>query len=186
MAKAPDYSEYVKPQSEDALAQLARLADDQVKCQMDLDEAEAQVERANAALKQVAEVAIPELMQTLGIETFTTKTGLKITVKEDVRASILKEKKEHALAWLRDNNHGALIKRVLKMTFGMGEDGEAQQALDLLAGYEVDDDAGVHPATLAKFVRETLEVGQEVPEELFSIHKQRVAKIQVAGSKKGR
>ena len=44
---------------------------------------------------------------------------------------------------------------------------------------EVDDVANVHPSTLAAFVREKLREGEELPLDLFGVHRQRIAKIEV-------
>jgi hypothetical protein len=174
-----DYSEYAKPQSEDALARLSRLADQQLEAQRDLATAEADVKRAKKALADVAEVAIPELMEELGIEDFTTTSGVKISVKEKVRASIIAAQKAAAFRWLRENGHEALIKRKIEVQFGMGEDAQAQEALAALGDLPVKDDSSVHAQTLAKFVRELLAEGKDVPEEMFSVHKQRVSNIKI-------
>ena len=174
-----DYSEHVQPQSEDGLAQLSRLAEEQLERQKAVAAAEAELEKRKDELRETAEVAIPELMEELGIETFTTSNGLKVSVKEDIRASILAANKAQAFQWLRDNGHSAIIKRIVKVQFGMGEDDQAEQAIEALGDLPVEDESNVHWQTLCRFAREMLSEGQEIPEELFSIHRQRVSKIKV-------
>jgi len=175
-----DYSEFTEPTSDDALAELSRLADAQLEAQKAVARAEQDLKDRQAELRRIAEELIPERMEEMGIETFTTTSGVKISVKEQIRASILAANKAAAFRWLREEGHEALIKRIVKLQFGMGQDAQAQEAIDRLGpDYDIDDDCKVEPMTLKKFVREMLEEGQEVPEDLFSVHRQRVANIKV-------
>ena len=177
-----DYSEFTKPQSEDALARLSVMADEQLQKQLDVAVATKALKDAKEELDQVSMFDIPELMAELGIEEFQTTSGLKVSIKEKVRASILKATQIQAFMWLRENGHAAIIKRIVKVQFGMGEDEMAQKAIETLLkqALPVEDNSSVHPSTLAKFVREMFENGAEVPEELFSVHRQRVAGIKTS------
>lgn len=177
-----DYSDYTKPQSEDALARLSVMAEDQLQKQLDVAIAEKALKDAKEELDQVSMFDIPELMEKLGIEQFQTTSGLKVSIKEKVRASILKATQHQAFAWLRENGHAAIIKRIVKVQFGMGEDVYAQQAVEALEAQSlpVEDNSSVHPATLAKFVREMQEDGAEVPTDLFSIHRHSVSTIKTS------
>lgn len=176
-----DYSEHEKPKSEDALAKLSELADKQLALEKELAEAEKAVEDAEKALREVSEIEIPELMDQLSIEDFKTTSGLKVSVKEDIRAHIKKANQPDAFQWLREHGHEALIKRELKVQFGKGEDEQAESTLKTLreAELQAEDKAYVHPSTLAKFVREKLKAGEEIPLELFGVHRQRVSKVNV-------
>lgn len=176
-----DYSEHTKPKSESDLSKLATLADKQIDLERQLAEAEATVKSSKRALAEIREVEIPELMDSLGMEEFKTTSGLKIKVKENIRASISKANQADAFAWLREHGHDALIKRELKVLFGKGEDAQAEETLEMLreAELQADDNASVHASTLAKFVREKLEAGEEVPMELLGVHRQRVSSVSV-------
>jgi hypothetical protein len=169
-----DYSDFQKrPQSDDALAKLTQLAEDQLAATSALTEAEEQVTAKKEALRLIAEVAVPELMDELGMEEFTTTSGIKVKVSTKIRASISAEHQAAAFRWLRENNHEALIKREVKMQFGMGEDEIAQETIEKLDGLPLQDKSSVHNGTLVKFITEMLEGGKPIPEELFNIHKQR-------------
>lgn len=176
-----DYSEFTTPKDMgEGLAKLSEMADEQVRRELVLAKADKAAALAKEELRQISEEAIPELMMTMGIETFKTTSGITINVKETIRASVLKATEAAAFAWLRANGHAALIKRKVALQFGMGDDELAQATLDKLEGLDVEDKSSVHSGTLAKFVREQLEEGTEVPEDLFSIHKQRVSKVKVS------
>lgn len=177
---AHDYSEFITERSVDKLELLSELATEQLRLETKLEEAQAAVEVAAKELQDIAERAIPELMLDLGMESFRTSSGIKVDVGEKVRASIIAAQHANAMAWLRDEGHAGLIKRKLELSFGMGEDKMAKKALDLLEDYEVGDKADVHWSTLGKFVREMLAEGKEVPDTLFSVHKQRISKVKVS------
>lgn len=175
-----DYSGYQsRPQSDDALAKLSQLAEDQLAASHALAAAEKAVEDRKEELRQIAEVEVPELMDTLGMKEFTTTSGIKIKVAVKIRASINAQNQAGAFRWLRENNHEAIIKREVKVQFGMGEDAQAQETLKKLEGLPVQDKSSVHNATLVKFVGEMLKDGLPVPEELFNIHRQRFTKVDV-------
>lgn len=177
---AQAYEKYAKrPQSEDKLAELSQLAEEQLAKQQAVADAERALKERKEELRQIAEVAVPELMDSLGIENFTTTSGIKIKVGTKIRASINAQNQRGAFDWLREHGHEAIIKRELKMTFGMGEDEQAQEVIKKLDGMPVQDKSAVHPSTLVKFVGEMLEAGHDVPAELFNIHQQRITKIDV-------
>lgn len=175
-----DYSDFTaRPQSSDAMAKLTELAIAQLKAEKSIDDAETALKQAKEDLRQIAEDQIPELMDQLGVAAFTTTNGLKITVDTKTRASIAAKSKAEAFRWLRKNGHAALIKREIRMLFGMGEDDLAEIAKAMLADMPVEDSSSVHNATLVKFVGEMLKEGKSIPEELFNVHQQRFTKVKV-------
>lgn len=180
MSSENAYLDYVQPQTAGGeLSQLSALAERQAAAQAKVADLEAQLNKAREELRDIAERQVPELMDRIGIDEFKTTTGLKIKIDETIRASIPKAKAPLALAWLKNNGHGSLIKRVVSVTFGRGEEEKADELCRRLAGeFEVDDNASVHPSTLAAFVREKLRNGEEIPLDLFGVHRQRVAKIE--------
>ncbi len=173
-----DYAQFQTAEGE--LSQLAKLAEQQAAVQAKIADLETQLDKAREEFRDVAEHQIPELMDQLGIREFKTATGLRVKVVETIRASIPKDKTSLALAWLRQHGHASLIKRMVAVTFGVGEDDKADELHQRLAGeFSVEDTAGVHHATLAAFVREKLREGEEIPLDLFGVHRQRVSKIEI-------
>lgn len=176
------YLEYAQAAPEmrgDALAQLTHLASEQARIAADILKDEEALSKKRDALRDIAEKQIPELMDSLNLTEFKTATGLKLKVEETIRASIPAALAARAFAWLKTHGHAALIKRDLKVSFGRGEDEKADALARSLAeqGFDADDKAGVHPSTLSAFVREKLRDGEEVPLDLFGVHRQRVSKI---------
>lgn len=179
MSSDESYLAYVQPQAEGGeLSQLQKLAEQQAAAEAKVAQIEAQLNKAREELRDLSERQVPELMDQIGIEEFKTSSGLLIKVDETIRASIPKAKAPLAFAWLKEHGHASLIKRVIKVAFGKGEEELANDLHDKLAEhYEVADDASVHPSTLAAFVREMLRDGEEVPLDLFGVHRQRTSQV---------
>lgn len=173
-----DYLKYTAPVlSGSELAQLSELAELQAKSEAEIADLEARLTKAREVHRDLAERQVPELMDKVGMSEFKTTSGLKIEVNETIRASISKAAAGGAFAWLKAHGHSALIKRLISVSFGKGEDEKADELKAQLNAYEVDDVSNVHPATLSAFVREKLQKGEDIPLDLLGVHRQRVAKI---------
>lgn len=174
------YADYTQAQDDgNALAELSLLADRQAEAALRVAELEKQLEEARDRLRDISERQLPEKMDELGMEEFKTRTGLRIRIKEAIRTSIPKARQAEAFEWLRQNGYGGLIKRIVAVKFGKGEDEVAEKlARDLANGHEVDDTASVHPSTLRSFVTEQLTNGVDLPLDLFGVHRQRTSVIE--------
>lgn len=117
-------------------------------------------------IRKLEEQTIPEHMDSLGMEEFTTTSGVKVKVKSFFGGNIKEENREAAFAWLRENNKGAIIKTAISMTFGMGEEEKAAEVQENLVESCIPFTAkeSVHPATLISFVKESLEGGIPLPD----------------------
>ena len=179
-----EYEDYITPATEEAvsLAELQKLAELQAEAEAKVKRIEAELNAAQAILKDLAEKQVPEMMDSIGIEQFTTKTGLKISIKEVIRASISKANETRAFAWLRANGCGSLIKREVKAQFGMGEDEQAEHLLEIMQEGHIEgvsDKQSVHAMTLASFVIKRLKEGEELPIEVFGVHRQRFSQVKL-------
>lgn len=178
-----DYSEYTDNSTTDGeLGQLASLAETARKLEMEVEEAQRALKKLQDDHRQVVEQQIPELMDQIGMEKFSTKTGLNIAIKEAIRASLGSGvEKERNIKWLEDNGHEAVVKMSVLVPFGRGDEQrkQAQELADRLEaeGLDASFERKVEPSTLSSLIRELLEQGLPVPEESFHVHRQRTAKI---------
>lgn len=177
-----DYSEYKDDEviGDNLMAVLTGLADQQ-------EAAEAEVLRLEELLKEAkknvllySETSIPQALD--GLEgKFKLTDGRSITIKEDVRSGLTKENKPKGLLWLNNNGHSAIVKREFKIEFGKGDDKWADKFERDLAKRKkplnVKRSMSVHASTLKAFVRQALEDGEDIPQKLFGVYRQRVAKI---------
>lgn len=174
---------------EGLLGRLAHVVAQQMVAEIDVAQAEESLKEARERLRQVQEILLPELMAEAGVETFTTTSGIEVSVKPDLHANVSAERQPEAFAWLRAHGHGSLIKNDVVVTFGRGEEARARAVVDALRadGHVVARKEAVHPSTLKAFVREQLLQQAEpqedgaprpaFPLELFGVHETRKAML---------
>lgn len=164
------------------LQEIASLASQQLDLERKLTEANLVVESITKRLREVAEIALPEAMRSVGLKAFTLDNGAKLSIKDELYCSVRKDSESLAYAWLRDNGFGDLIKNKIEVGFGRGDEDKAAHLIDVLeregfAGY--DQKTGVHPATLKAFAKEQLGEGRPLPDTLFSVAQVRRAVIKI-------
>lgn len=151
-------------QSEDSLAKLRALADEQTLLESEVNDATLALEKKKAELDAVALRKIPDLMAELQIEKFTLADGFEVSIKEKLNASIKPEHKPQAIQWIKDNGYGGIIKVAVGIDFDKGEIEKAEGLVEELAkkGFSASSSESIHSATLSSFVRERLaEAGDE-------------------------
>ncbi len=150
----------------DKMSQLARSlikADEAVVAQ------DKELKAAKEHARVLREETIPGVMHELGIEQIKLDSGQKITIKQDVYASISYANKAQAYAWLEENGFGGLIKTEVSVNFAKGDLDKAQALGRELyeKGIKADLKQEVHAQTLKVFLRDELEKGTPVPLDLF-------------------
>ena len=90
---------------------------------------------------------LPEKMEEWGFDTVNVTDVGRISLRAELYASIIKDQKEAAFAWLAENGHGALIKDT------------------------------VNASSLKAFIKEQLINGEIIPEEIFSVSPYTMATI---------
>lgn len=160
-----------KPTSEDALARLSQLAEEQVLAEQLVLTKEKELTQAKEQLRILSEQVIPDLMEEVGMEEFKTSSGLHLKVKDVLKASLTKEKAPEGVAWLEEHGFGNIVKRELVAAFNKNEEEKAREFAKLAQekNFMVAIEASVHWQTLTSFVKEQMAKGEEVPEELFGV-----------------
>jgi hypothetical protein len=174
------------PPSDVALKTVSELAKIQLEIEDEIAGLNAALENANDRLTQVKTKDLPDAMIALGCKAYTLVDGSTIKIEPKYGASISDERREPAHAWLRANKHGDLIKNVVTISLGKGEDEKAAKIVAWLKKKEIDHEQkeAVHPMTLKAFVREQLEASKTIPMDLFGAHVVDVAKIEMKKEKK--
>jgi len=160
--------------SDDQLTTVSELAQRQKDLEAQVAEQQDYLKSLEKQLRQVQEFDLPQAMEDAGLSEFKTKDGYRISIERKYAASIPAARREEAHQWLRENGYESVIKRNLTVQFGMGEDnvagdivGEMRQRLP---DHKVTDEAGVHPQTLKKLVKECVEAGEDIPFEPFGVY----------------
>jgi hypothetical protein len=175
-----DYSDFIDAASDStALAELAELVAQLAEAEQAMYDAEDNLRRAKQRVRQISEMQIPEVMDRVGVREFVTKTGAKISVKESIRCSVPAAKRAEAWQWLRDNGHGSLVKSTVSVSFGKEQiqDAELFRRQCEEQGMLVKSEEKVEPATLKKFIKDSLDSGTDIPMELFGAYNQKQTKV---------
>ena len=165
--------------SNDNLQIISTLASEQVEFELKIKQLEADLEHAKESLRQIQEYLLPEAMRAINMSEFKLLNGSKITIKDDVYASIRKEYIGQAVSWFDENGLGDIVKDKIAIDFGRGE---SESAKSLIAycesqGFRANETLSVHPQTLKATIKEQMSRGVQFPEELFSIAPVRKAVI---------
>jgi hypothetical protein len=179
MSEIPDYSAFVEVDGTDALKKLHQLGNEMAQATKNVERLEKELAVAKKRVVDLSETEIPELMDSVGLESFTTREGIPFRIKKSVFASITKANHFKAMKWLDENGHSTLARRHVIVEFSKEQEEDATLLTKALGlKYEdVDQVAKVHPSTLRGWAREQLEAGADVPLDLFGIHTKRIAKI---------
>lgn len=177
MSKEPNIFEQFIADSEeetatiDELGQISVLAKEQQKWETEVAKKENELYLAKENLKRVQEFLLPEAMKAVGMVSFKMDNGAKITIKEDVYASIRADKKDAAFEWMAEHDLDGIIKDQVSVNFGKGETERAKELLELCQqnGFEASEALSVHPSTFKAAVKREMERGVQFPDELFSI-----------------
>ena len=150
-----DYADYLDEEepsgpTTNQLAELAELANRQVAEEAIVKELERQLAKATQDLKNTAERDIPNLMDAVGVKSYSLTDGTQITIDVKVVAGILEDNRPVAFEWLHKNGASSIIKRTVALEGGRGD----SKKLTKLRGYinrwfkdfKVTDKEAVHAA----------------------------------------
>ena len=165
--------------SDEQLQSIALLAEKQVQLEQARELLSIQMDHLMEELQQVKENLLPDAMMALGLESFVLKSGYAVCVDKFYAGKIPDDRSSEAFAWLRTHGLESIIKREVKLVFGKGEDDRATETMIWMRKQGLDpvDKTGVHPQTLKSFIRERMENGQELPNELFGVFVGNRAKV---------
>lgn len=120
-------------------------------------------------LRRQSEEELPSMMAELGINSFELDDGSKVTVRDLYGGYISVPNRDAAYEWLRENNYDDIIKNIIAVQFGRGEDQKAEHYLKILEGHGLlpEQNTSIHPSTLKAWVKERMENGDQFPMDLF-------------------
>ena len=133
-----------------------------------IEDAELHMKALKAEKNKLSVENIPSLMDEMGVERLDVD-GLTVERKMMVHASIPKDRKDEAFAWLRDNGLDDIIKNDVTCSFGKGEDNMAGDVVGILQekGFDPQTKTHVHPSTLKAFVKERVTDGKPIDLDMF-------------------
>lgn len=174
------------------LAQAAPLGDldlvrglalEMLAAQRVVDERKDALDKATAALKDIQEKRLPQIMKDKGLPSFTFADhgGEKLVVEldEDYQVSVPTgqkggvDKRPAAFAFFRSINLGGLIKKQLVANLGLRGDNVVGEIVATFKDQNPDVDTSIEekiePQTLKAEVKKLIKAGKAVPTEVFTI-----------------
>lgn len=189
MGETYDFSEFEtegEPQiGDNAQAQLEAIATKLLAAEAHLEACEAQLEEAKSNYNDIRLNELPDIMDQLGLVDTTTISGLRVSLKEEIRAGISKDNTEDAHQWLEDNGHGNLIKREIKIDFGRDDEAWAKKFLadckKRKRQLNLAVKRAVNTQSLGAFVRRQLEEGalDADTQKLLGVFRQRFGSVKL-------
>jgi hypothetical protein len=153
-------------------ADIALNCNKLLETQKQIKKAEEEISKLKEAEVHLSDNIIPNLMREAGISKMELNDGSVVNVKPYYQAHINESFKERAHNWLRENGHGDLIKNNVILEFGKGQDEMAQSVIHDAQekGYNVKQKQAVHASTLKAFVKEQIQDGKQVPNDMFGVY----------------
>jgi hypothetical protein len=172
----------VENNSLSAVAELGRQA---ILIEKDIEDLEATLAERKEALRNLTDERIPDALKEIGMVKFEMADGSEIEVKPFYSASIPTDRRGEAYEWLRAHGYDDIIKNIVSVQFGRGEDGAAGELINAIRkqGLLPEQAEKIESQTLKAWVREMVEKGTEFPTELFGAYTGFKAKIKRAKSK---
>ena len=175
MTEKVDFTNYL-PEEEKKSVDISEVKDVSeasnrfLKIESDIFALEDQVKRKKAELMQMND-SIVQLMESRGVKEIKLTNGDAVSYKEFYKGSISRDKEAEAFGWLEENGHGDLIKNIVSVRFGKGENESASRLIDDLEqnGLVPDQKRKVEPMTLNAFLGEQIKTGKDVPTERFGV-----------------
>ena len=152
-----------------ALQDVSELAKEVLKAEEEINALETVLSDKKKEHRNLVENRIPAAMQEIGMSNFTMADGSMIEVKPFYSASIPKDRKGEAFEWLRKHGYDDIIKNLVSVQFGRGEDDDASKLIGMIRenGMIPSQTEKIESQTLRAWVREMVEQGVKFPTELF-------------------
>lgn len=163
----------------EAMNEVGQLAAEAVAVDQEIARLEILLEAERKRYALLVEKTLPETLARFGLSTLGLTNGRSIEIEEHVFCGITKENQQDAHKWLAENKFGDIIKREVKLPFAKGADKEYGELIDLVKkhGFSYSAQESVHASTLKAWVKRELAKGTNIPVDLFSIFKKKIAKI---------
>jgi len=173
-----DEADAVSQVNTETAKNLSGLVRNLRKVEDEIEVAELHVKELKAEAHKLSTDTIPALMDEMGVERLDVD-GVTVQRKLIVHASIPKDRRDEAHAWLRENKYDSIIKNDVTCSFSKGEDNLAGDVIGLLEqrGFYPVTKTHVHSSTLKAFVKGLVEEGKPIDLDMFGAYINNAAEI---------
>lgn len=161
------------------LGELSSLCMQMLAHQQKVDKMEAELSAMKKVLQEFKVSKIPNLMQELGLNELRLSSGTMILLQRVISCRLKPDLKLEAFTWLEEHEFGSMIKHEVGVELGRGEGALAAKAVELLSGLGLKPSVSkdVHFQTLSAWARRQVEVGFEIPANIFDLSIVNLAKV---------
>jgi hypothetical protein len=154
---------------EESLSRLTSLARQQIAIQNEIEELQLKLRQREEARDKISEYEIPELMHEIGAREITLLDGHKLKIQPFYTGKITSQE---AYDWLEAKGYGDMIKVDLTVSCRMSDEEMVEKVRKLFHENKIewDETQGVHHSTLRAWIKDTIQTGQEIDRELFSVY----------------
>ena len=181
--------------SETELQKVVTLSDEMLSIERELEALADKAKIKSERYQKIQMDLLPDLMSSLKLKKFTLSNGYFVEVGDFVRGTIpttsqieaadefdrgaLMNRREKALAWLKERGAESIIKNEVVALFGKGQDADAKKLFNKIQseGFVVKCVEEINFQTLNSYLKEALREGKEVPAEPFALFSGRKATI---------
>ena len=141
-----------------------------LKVESDILSLEEQIKLKKLELQQTNDTIVT-LMESRGVKSIKLMSGDAVSFTPFYKGHISKANEAEAFGWLEQNNHGELIKNIVSIQFGKGENDKASKLINSLQadGLSPDQKRKVESMTLNAFLKEQINKGENIPIETFGV-----------------
>ena len=158
----------------DAAKGIALSCNELLELQKQIEQVEEELKKLKDEERLYSEKVIPDLLHEAGISELKLTDGSSVSIRPRYYAKIAERNKAEAFQWLRDNNHGDIIKNNLTIEFQRSEDNLATEVLEGLkkqvGADRVSQKEKIEPSTLTAFAKEQIIQGKFIPMETFGVY----------------
>ena len=146
---------------DDSINSISKLAERIIESQNRISKIEEALKTDKVELRKLTDEELPAAMAEVNMKKFETDSGYSVAIKKIYVTNIKVEDRPDAFEWLRENGHGDLIKNIVSINFGKGEDDIAVRfkALAEEENIPVETDTKIQPMTLRAWGKEQMEKG---------------------------
>lgn len=140
----------------DIVGKLGEVIDQKFELEAEIAELTAKLEDKQNLLKEYDRIKIPQLVEAAGLSEVTTKSGYKITIKDEYRGSISEENSEIALDWFISSGGADTVKNnyIIPVSIKDKEIAKQLEAILNKVGLDYSRKIGIAWNTLAGVIKE--------------------------------
>lgn len=146
----------------------------------EIKEIEEKLKAAKSRQQILSEQAIPEMLESMNLREWPMADGRTVSIKTTLRHSLSKDRKPAAIEWLKEHEHGDIIKTHVSVRFSVGQEDEVKAAYEDAVkrfGSRAMREDDVHSSTLKSLLSNMLKEGKEFPMDLFGAFEQKTTVI---------